>query len=463
MRKNIVIIGAGSVSFTTGLVADLVLTPDMGPWELRLVDIDADALDVALGLARRMAEQRGAAISVTGSLDRREMLTGADVVVCTIAVGGRQARLLDVRIPRKYGVFQPVADTVMAGGISRAMRMVPALVDIARDVGDLCPDAWFFNYANPMAVNCWAVRRATGVPMVGLCIGVSSVIGDLAKMIGAPLDEVTALYAGVNHLTFIHDLRRRGEDAWPLVRSRLAVEESRGGDARGTEPEIPGGDTTLAPDSWVPKRTDNPFSWSLFDAYGAYPAVNDRHVVEFFPERFPQGQYYGRTLGVDAFALDSFIEHGQARFEQMRAWGTGAQPLDASIFERRVGEHSKLLDILRSIYRDRRRVFAANLPNAGSVPGLPRDAVLEMPAVATSGGLRAIQQMDFPAILAAVLDGKLASIELTVEAALAGDRDLMREAILLDGSVSDPGAAADLTHELLEAHRQYLPQFFPAG
>jgi alpha-galactosidase len=463
MPKNIVIIGAGSVAFTTGLVADLVLTPDMGPWELRLVDIDPDALDVAVGLSRRMVGLKGTEITVTGSTDRRDLLPGADVVVCTIAVGGRQARLLDVRIPRKYGVYQPVADTVMAGGISRAMRMVPALVDIARDFEDLCPEAWFFNYANPMAVNCWAVRRATGVPMVGLCIGVHSVIRDLAKMIGAPVEEVTALYAGVNHLTFIYDLRWRGEDAWPLIRSRLAGESAADEGDADSQPDIPGGDTTLAPEDWVPARADNPFSWSLFDAYGAYPAVNDRHVVEFFPERFPQGGYYGKTLGVDAFALDAFVAHGDARFEQMRAWASGDEPLDAGIFERRVGEHSKLLDILRSIYLDQRKLFAANVPNGGSVPGLPPDAVLELPAVASASGLRPVQLADFPSDLTAVVERKLASIELTVQAALTGDRDLMVEALLLDGSLSDPGAAKNLANELLEAHRLFLPQFFPAG
>lgn len=463
MRKRIVIIGAGSVAFTTGLVTDLVLTRDMGPWELRLCDIDPEALRVAQGLSRRMIATKDVDITVSGSLDRRELLPGADVVVCTIAVGGRRARELDVKIPRKYGVFQPVADTVMAGGISRAMRMVPALVEIARDVAELCPDAWFFNYANPMAVNCWAVRRATGVPMVGLCIGVFSVIRELARMIDASVSEVTALYAGVNHLTFVYDFRRRGADAWPLVRAALARERDVGAEAGVDSASVPGGDSTLAPEEWIPARADNPFSWSLFDAYGAYPAVNDRHVVEFFPERFPNGRYYGRTLGVDAFSLDSFIAHGDRRYAQMRAWADGDEELDAAIFDRRVGEHSKLLDILRSMEYDQRQVFAANVANCGAVPGLPSDAVLEVPCVATAGGLRAMQLPDFSTTLSALVARKLASIELTVEAALRGDGDLFLEAILADGCLTDRDAARGLVAELLQAHRQYLPQFFPGA
>ena len=461
MRRNIVIIGAGSTAFTTGLVTDLVLTPDMGPWELRLVDIDPEALETAAGLSRRMIDARGADTTIRSSVERRDLLPGADVVVCTIAVGGRRARELDVLIPRKYGVYQPVADTAMAGGISRAMRMVPALVDIARDVGELSPHAWFFNYANPMSVNCWAIRQATGVPVVGLCIGVFSVIRHLARIIGAPVDEVTALYAGVNHLTFIHELRWSGKDAWPLVRAKLARDDEEAAEA--TVAEIPGGDTTQAPVDWVPTRSDNPFSWSLFDAYGAYPAVNDRHVVEFFPERFPGGRYYGKTLGVDAFSIESGIAHGDESYARMRAWASGKEPLDLSIFERRVGEHSKLLDILGSIDLDQRRIFAANVPNRGAVPSLPSDAVLELPAAATASGLRPLQMADFPATLAAIITRKIASIELTVEAALQGDRDLCIEALLTDGSVADPAIARALIDELLDAHRQYLPNFYPHG
>jgi len=144
-RKKIVLIGAGSAVFTRGLVADLILNPDLGPWMLGLVDIDPKALHAADGLARRMVLAREADIEIEGSTDRRDVLTGADVVVATVGVGGRRAWETDVFIPRKYGVYQPVGDSVMPGGISRAMRMIPALVDVAKDIKVLCPDALFVN------------------------------------------------------------------------------------------------------------------------------------------------------------------------------------------------------------------------------------------------------------------------------------------------------------------------------
>ena len=136
-RRRIVIIGAGSAVFTQGLVADLILTGR--PWHLSLVDIDAGALAAAAGLSRRMVQEREADIAIDASQDRRELLPGADAVVTTIGVGGRRAWEADVFIPRRYGIFQPVGDTVMPGGISRALRMVPAMVDIARDVMAICP------------------------------------------------------------------------------------------------------------------------------------------------------------------------------------------------------------------------------------------------------------------------------------------------------------------------------------
>jgi len=455
-RTKIVLVGAGSAVFTRGLVADMIQAPDLGPWHLGLVDVNPDALETAKGLAQRMIGAREADITIEASTDRGSVLPGADVVVTTIGVGGRRAWMADVSIPRRYGIYQPVGDTVMPGGISRAMRMIPALVEIALDVGTLCPDAWFFNYSNPMTANCWAIREATGVPVIGLCHGTFHVERQLASFIGAPAHEVTSLYVGINHLTFITDLRWKGRDAWPLVRARLAAERGQEIDLaplRERFPEWRG----AWPDAFSSSK--NPFSWSLYDAYGAYPAVNDRHVVEFFPERFPEGRYRGRTLGVDVFSIEETIASGDRAYAAMRAQAVGDAPLDEAVFERGPGEHEQLLDILRSIQRDGRRVYPANLPNGGAVPNLPADAVLELPAVATATGLRPIQILDLSAPLAAILCRKLAATRLIVDAALSGDRGLFVEALLADGAVTDRDIAARLTDDLLEAQREYLPDF----
>ena len=449
--NRIVLIGAGSVVFTRGLIADLIQSSSGRPRTLALVDIDPEALETAEQLARRMIAAREADIHIEASTDRRDVLSGADVVITTIGVGGRRAWEQDVFIPRRYGIYQPVGDTMMPGGISRAMRMIPALVEIARDVQDLCPQAWFFNYSNPMTANCWAIHQATGLNAVGLCHGAFSVERELARLIGARPEEVSSMAVGLNHLTFFYDLRWRGQDAWPLIRQRLAEESDLPFDPSSFGQTIPRRLTT---------RT-NPFSWSLFEAYGAYPSANDRHVTEFFPERFPGGRYYGATLGVDAFSFEWVIGDGDRIYANMRAQALGEKPLDQRIFERASGEHEQIIDILDSIELDRRRIFFVNVPNRGAVPNLPDDAVLELPAVATAGGLRPLQVLDFPEPLAAIITRKLAGIKLTVEAALTGSRPLLVEALLADGAVTDPQVARALADDLLEAQRPYLPNFFP--
>lgn len=436
-RTKLVLIGAGSAMFTQGLVADMICDTELGPWELALCDTDPEALETADGLCRRMVQATGADIVIQASEGRRDLLPDADVVVSTIGVGGRRAWEADVFIPRRYGVVQPVGDTAMPGGISRAMRMIPALVAIAQDVGELCPRAWFFNYSNPMTANCWAIRQSTSCAVVGLCHGTFDVSRQLMGLVGAPVGASTTRFAGLNHLTFILDLRWQGRDMWPVAREKLSA---------------------ASPDPFI---VDNPFSWTLFEAYDAYPSANDRHVTEFFPERFPGGAYYGKTLGVDVYSFEDTIAGGDRTYAHMRAQALGEEPLDARIFEHVAGEQEQLLSILRSLRFDRREIFAVNVPNCGTVPNLPPEAILEVPAVATASGLYPMQVPDFSDALAAIVMRKLAAIRLTVEAALRGDRNLFVEALLADGAVTDRSVAQAMRDELLEAHRQHLPNFFP--
>ena len=331
------------------------------------------------------------------------------------------------------------------------MRMIPAMVDIARDVRALCPETLFINYSNPLTANCWAIRKATEVPVVGLCHGTFRTEHELAGLIGAPPEEVTSLYLGLNHMTFFIDLRWQGRDVWPLVRDQLAEERSKPVDQELFGKGFPSARTPLL----------TPFTWSLFDTYGAYPGPNDRHVTEFFPERFPKGSYYSKQLGVDAFSFEGTIAMGDRTYVDMQAQALGEKPLDEQVFERAAGEHEQLLEILRAIEGDERRIFAANLPNRGAVPGLPAEAILEMPTVATAGGLRPLQIHDYPDPLTAIVNRKLVAQQLTVEAALTGDRGLFVEALLADGAVTDHDIAHKLADDLLAAHREYLPNFFP--
>jgi alpha-galactosidase len=439
---KIVLIGAGSSVFTQGLVADFITSgKDFYPLEIGLVDIDEKALDSITKLTKKMVDEKETDIQILSSTDRRELLPDADVVVTTIAVGGRRAWEDDVFIPRKYGIYQPVGDTTMPGGISRAQRMIPVMLEIARDIKELCPNAYFFNYSNPMTAICAAIQKELGMNVIGLCHGVIHVEQYLARFLGKKLSEVKSLGVGLNHLTFLYDIRVNGEDAKPLLIEKLHQQQKGDSNAK-------------------PHFSNNPFSWSFFEKYQVFPAVLDRHVVEFFPERFASGDYYGKKLGVEAISFENVIADGDRIYKEMHEMASGKRELNHHLFERSEGEHEQLVDILHSIYRDERKIFSVNMPNNGAIPNLPKHAVLELPAVASAGGFKPLYLEDYPSIAASFIRKRLTVVDLTVEAALTGDVSLFVEALLADGSVQTEAAARKLAHELLEAHRKHLPQYF---
>lgn len=453
-RLKLVLIGAGSTVFTQRLVADIILAGEEHLWELALVDIDPVTLDAVNKLVAKMLVAKNASIPVTATTNRREVLKGADFVVTTIAVGGRQGWQRDIEIPRKHGIYQPVGDTAMPGGISRAMRMIPQMIDIANDVADLCPQAHFFNYSNPMTAICRAIRRETGVPVVGLCHGVHHVEGVLARFLGVNEGDISSYGVGLNHLTYLTRLRYKGADAIPLFNAKLDEQQAT------LQQEL------SAKQQWdnivtgrAPRWSDDPFSWGHFRKYSIFPCAMDRHAVEFFPERFPGGAYCGHRLGVDAFPIDQRISLGDTWYAEMLAIANSPDPLPISYYENVPGESEQLLDIMHSLLYDKRAVFSVNLPNETAAPYLPDYAVLEVNAAAVGGGFAALQADPLPPALVAKLASKIEAIEITVDAAVKGSRDLMVEALLADGAVGTPELAATLANELIEGHREYLPQF----
>jgi alpha-galactosidase len=438
MMEKIVLIGAGSAEFTRGLVADIIrigeptdlALVDPDPADLALVDTDAAALDTAARLAAKMIAARQAPVTLSAATDRRDVLRGATAVICTVGVGGRRAWEQDVFIPRKHGIFVPVGDTVGPGGSSRALRMIPAMVAIAEDVLALAPDALFFNYSNPMAPVCRAIRKATGAQVIGLCHGVFHVADYLARALGVPKDDLRYTAIGINHLTWFTEVRANGQDMLPALHAIAA--------------------TTIGPD-------DSPFSWQLLRLFNAFPAVLDRHVTEFFPQFFRSGSYYGRTLGVDAFSFEGTIAGGDRKYAEMQADAHSPQPLGADYFERLGGEHEQVLDIIAAIRNERGQIFSANLPNTGQAPNLPCDAIIESPAFADGAGLRPIAQPPLPAALAGTLATRYQWAETIVEAALEGSRAKFIQALILDGYVESLDQASALADDMLAAQAAYLP------
>lgn len=437
--ERFVLIGAGSAMFTRGLIADLIRVGER--MEVGLVDIDPDALETAERLAYKMISAREAPIELTAETDRRALLPEATVVICTVGVGGRRAWEQDVFVPREYGIYQPVGDSVGPGGTSRALRMIPAMVDIARDVEELAPRALFFNYGNPMAAVCRAIHKAVEADVTGLCHGVFGTAGYLADCLGVDLASLKYRAVGMNHLTWFLSARVNGRDVWSdlhaIAKERLAL---------ATEP-----DAHLADLS--------PFSWWLLETYDAFPAPLDRHVTEFFPQFFADGHYYGRRLGVDVYSFEDTIAGGDRIYEEMKGDAHSPEPLSDEYFARMAGEHERVVDIVDSIRTDAGRVYSVNRPNRGFVPNLPEKAIVELPALADAEGLHPLAQAPLPPGVVGTLATRMAWVETTVDAALHGSRQEFVQALVLDGAVSSVEMAKELADELLTVQAPYLPQF----
>ena len=448
MSERIVLIGAGSAVFTRGLIADLIRLGVKA--DIALVDIDPHALRVAESLTHKMIESQNAPIALRASTNRRDVLKDATAVICTIGVGGRRAWEQDVFVPRAYGIYAPVGDTVGPGGSSRALRMIPAMVDIARDVLDLAPNALFFNYSNPMAAICRAIHKVTGTNMIGLCHGVQRVASIVAEFLNEPLADLQYTAIGINHLTWFTKINLRGEDAMSRLR-----EFARQRLAAGV-PNDPMPDYRFAAMGWP---HHNLFSLELLQRFGAIPSALDRHVTEFFPQFFRTGHYYGQRLGVDAFSFETTIAEGDETFAAMEKDAFDSAPLPADYFEREEGDHELVMDIIEAIRHNRELVISANLPNEGKVPNLPFEAIIESPAVTRKGSLYMLQQEPLPSVLAGTLATRYQWVETIVESALEGSRDKFIQALVLDGYVESFDTATRLADELLSAQAPYLPQF----
>jgi alpha-galactosidase len=445
---RVVLIGAGSTSFSPSVVADMARNPDLQDATLVLVDVDPAILGVVERIARRIVEANRSGLQIEATTDRREALPGAGFVITTFAVGGATAWDVDVEIPKRYGISMPVGDTVGPGGLSRALRHIPLIVDIARDMERLCPDAHLFNYTNPLTVLVRAARKATSIDAVGLCAGPELTRTQLADFMGIPRPELEAHGAGVNHCFWLFDVRHRGEDVYPRARELAA---------RPDWPAPPAADTGYH-DLW-PSQGTKPFVVQLLDKLGYFPGPWDRHVTEFFPEFFPDGPMADERYGLQSYPVRQIVERKARQREYFDQQADAGNALDAELAHGKVGHSEEVVDVIASVVKNRGLRQFGNVPNRGLVPNLPAEAVVEVPLTFGSYGWRATQAGELPAPVLPWLSRRVAAYELTVEAGLTGDRQTALQALLADGWVKDTGTAGRLLDELLRAQARYLPQF----
>ena len=437
------LIGAGSTVFTPGLISDLAASPVFAGWSVHLVDINAEAAQTMAALGRRIAAERGADLRFVAHTDRREALAGAAFVTTTIAVGAADGWRTDIDVPAAHGIAQTVGDSVGPGGVLRALRHVPELVAIAEDVADLAPDAWMANYSNPLTANVRAITSQTPVRAVGLCHGTMHTLGALTADLGVPAGQVHAVFAGLNHLCWLLDLRHGSTDLYPRLRE-MVTQRAGGAGAPSTRHE----------------GVHLPVSADLMNTFGLYPAPGDRHVAEFFNwylpgsngASLPWGLQGGRDMTVE------YIGEKGELWQRLRQQAEGTIALDAS----RVQEAERLVAIAEAIVTGHDSVeLAVNLPNDGKISNLPPDAVVEVPAVVGAAGITGLCVGPLPEAIAAVLTARAHQQQITVRAAVEGSRELALQALALDPLVPDPATARAILDDAVAAHGASMARFAP--
>jgi len=430
---KIAVIGGGSPHWTPTLVTDVMLQSDALGGQIALHDLDAEALEVLGKVCERIrTEHQGAfAIRTTTSLD--DALDGADFVVVTISTGGLAAMRADLEVPEKHHCFQTVGDTVGPGGLSRALRNIPVFVGFAQAMERRCPKAWMLNVSNPLTALTRTVETVSSIRALGICHGVDGAIHDYCRLIGVE-GETSARFAGIDHCSWLLDLRVGETDVLAQIRARLAdgwrFDEHQKGVLEGYVACL-----------------------KLYENLGYLPAIQARHIVEFFPfflHDLGQVERYGlrRTTIADR-------ERGrQSHVERSRRRASGEEDIP----RKQSGE--AVAPVMRAMITGKRVVVSLNVRNEGQVSNLPPGTVVETLVAVDGAGVHPLAAGPLPQVLLSVVLPHVIRIEMTVEAGLAGDRDKALAALADDPLVQDLDTVNDMLREMLEANRQWLPQFF---
>ncbi len=425
---KISLIGAGSVVFARRLLQDIMCVPELSDSTVSLMDTDPERLELMGKFARKLAIDTGTNMTIEVTGDRREALAGSNYVLTTIRVGDSFER--DIAIPLKYGVDQSVGDTVGPGGVFKALRTAPVLLDICDDIEDVAPDATLLNYTNPMAIACWAIADATDVPTLGLCHSVQHTTADLADYNGAPRDSVTGWVAGINHLAWFLRFEQDGVDAYPRLFEAME------------NPEIYSRDTVR---------------FEVMRQFGYFVTESTRHMSEYTP--------YFRTNEdlIDEFNLDQIRQDLQRRTARVDDHYTQLLE-DANSDKRLTAERSEeyACRIIEAMETGRPTVINANVPNTGLIDNLLDQSCVEVPVLIDKLGFHPMAVGEIPGQLAALSRSNQAVQQMATQAILDGDREAAFHAIALDpltSAVLSLSEIREMFDEMWTAHGTELAAY----
>ena len=446
---RIVFIGAGSTVFARNLMGDILSFPELASSTIVLHDINEERLRTSEIVGHKIIETLGVSATIEATTDRRAALAGANYVITMFQVGGyKPSTVIDFEIPKKYGLEQTIADTLGVGGIMRGLRTIPVILDICRDMEELCPDALLLNYVNPMSMLCWAISRSSSIKTIGLCHSVQHTAQQLADDLGIDANTVEFRCAGINHMAFYLDFQQRqGKDLvdlYPRIAERATIFPMP---TRGDVERSDGGFDGLS----------DAVRYEMFKRLGYFVTESSEHFSEYVPWFIKSG----RSDLLDKFGipLDEYPRRCERQIEGWETLRTRLENPDARVRVVQSMEYGS--GIIHSMETGQPRVVYGNVPNRGIISNLPDDCCVEVPCVVDASGITPTHIGALPPHLAALMQTNINVQSLTVEAALTGKREHVYHAAMFD-----PHTAAELdldqiwalVDELLAAHRGMIPE-----
>lgn len=455
--NKITFMGAGSSAFAKNVLGDCMMTDCLRDWEYALYDINEQRLDESyMMLSNINKNSNNGKAKIVRYTDRLEALRGAKYVVNAIQVGGYDpCTITDFEIPKKYGFRQTIGDTNGIGAIFRGLRTIPVMLEFTKDMEQVCPDALFLNYTNPMSILTLAMNRGSSIKTVGLCHSHQEIIPGLMGRLGLPMDNLNYKIAGINHMAWLLEISRNGEDLYPLIKQRVAegplfdcLKERR-----KEIPQIP----NVVEGEYTIDNNDNMVKFEILKQFGYYSTESSEHHSEYYP-------YFIRKTHPELIKrynipLDEYPRRCRISIEQ---WKEQAEKLIHNENLTHEHSHEYASSIMEALEVGKDFSFGGNVMNTGLIDNLPADCCVEVTCLANAGGIQPCHIGPLPHQLAALNMHHISVHQLTVDAALTGKKEYIYQAALLD-----PHASAELTideirslvDDLIEAHGDWLPAF----
>ena len=420
MKKAVIVfIGAGSMSFGIPTFQDLFTTPELAGASLRLVDIDPENLERMYNLALKMNEASGLGFEISKTTRRTEALPGADYVVNSLAIERCELWKHDFMVPLKHGVKHCLGENGGPGALFFTMRTIPLILDICKDMERLCPNAWFLNFSNPESRIVLAVNKYTSIKCIGLCHGVFMGQGDVAKILGLPYEDIEVMAAGLNHFQWITDVKRKSDnqDLYPMLKER----------EKSFDPEFA------------------PLSRKIFRAFGYWPTCSDDHLGEYL--------MYGYEAGMHGYDFDSDEQNRVKMKKDIADMLSGKNQIGNWL----VKSGEKAVEVITALHTGvKTYIPAAVVYNDGAISNLPADLAVEVPVIVDGFGVHKIHAGNVPKGAAALMTLQVGPQQMSVEAAVHGDRQLALQALLCDPVIHSTEAAEKILDELWEINKDYI-------